>query len=164
MFWNTEVAYKYKMSSMQAALGLAQLERIEELVNRKRQIFAWYQSELAGLKGLTLNYEPPGTKNTYWMVSVIVDSQFGLDKEQLMAYLGERNIDSRPFFRPLSSIPAYAGLKEAKVARQRNHVSYQIAPFGVNLPSGLNLDEETVEYVCDLLCTLLDRARADKPG
>ena len=71
LFYNTEVGYKYKMSSMQAALGLAQLERIEELVDRKRQIFSWYQAELDFIPGVSLNYEPPNTKNTYWMVTVI---------------------------------------------------------------------------------------------
>ena len=75
MFWNTEVAYKYKMSSMQAALGLAQLERIDELVERKRQIFNWYQSELSNINGITLNYEAPETKNTYWMVTVVLDKE-----------------------------------------------------------------------------------------
>jgi len=59
MFWNAEAAYKYKMSSMQAALGLAQLERIDELVERKRQIFNWYKSELGSIPGITLNYEAP---------------------------------------------------------------------------------------------------------
>lgn len=75
MFWNTEVAYKYKMSSMQAALGLAQLERIEELIARKRERFAWYQEELAGVEGVTLNYKAPSTKNTYWMVTAIIDKR-----------------------------------------------------------------------------------------
>ena len=74
LFFNTEVGYKYKMSSMQAALGLAQLERIEELVDRKRQIFSWYQSELDSISGLTINYEPDNVKNTYWMVTAIFDS------------------------------------------------------------------------------------------
>lgn len=80
MFWNTEVAYKYKMSSMQAALGLAQLERIDELVERKRQIFNWYKSELGNIQGITLNYEAPDTKNAYWMVTVVFDEKFGLKK------------------------------------------------------------------------------------
>jgi perosamine synthetase len=78
-----------------------------------------------------------------------------------MRLLDERNIDSRPFFRPLSSIPAYAGSTQADAARRRNHVSYQIAPFGVNLPSGLNLDEEMVEYVCDSLRTVLRQVCAE---
>src|SRR5258705_1443478 len=67
-FWNTEVAYKYKMSSMQAALGLAQLERLEELIERKREIFAWYREELEGLEEVTMNYELPQAWNSYWMV------------------------------------------------------------------------------------------------
>lgn len=156
MFCNTDVAFKYKMSSMQAALGLGQIERIDELIDRKRQIFSWYQEKLKDVEGVTLNSEAEDVKNTYWMVSVIIDSKLGLEKERLMRLLAEQNIDSRPFFRPLSSIPAYEGSEQADLARRRNHVSYRIAPFGVNLPSGLNLDEEKVEYACHALRTLLD--------
>ena len=155
MFWNTEVAYKYKMSSMQAALGLAQLERIEELVTRKRQIFAWYGQELASVEGVTLNYEAPGTKNTYWMVTVILDEAFGISKERLMSLLSKRHIDCRPFFHPLSSLPAYAHLPQAQEARLRNHVSYQVSPYGINLPCGLNMTPEKVRYVCSVLKEVL---------
>ncbi len=157
MFYNTEIAYKYKMSSMQAALGLAQLERIEELVTRKRQIFAWYQEELAGIDGLTLNFEAPGTKITYWMVTVILDKKFGLSKETLMARMSDKNIDCRPFFHPLSSLPAYDHLEAARQARQRNRVSYQISPYGLNLPSGMDMTAEKVRYVCDALREILRR-------
>ncbi len=155
MFCNTDVAFKYKMSSMQAALGTGQIERIEELIDRKRRIFSWYKERLKDVEAVTLNYEAEDVKNTYWMVSVIIDKKLGLKKEQLMKLLAEKNIESRPFFRPLSSIPAYKGCEQAELARSRNHVSYSIAPFGVNLPSGLNLDEEKVEYVCDVLRDLL---------
>ena len=156
MFCNTDVAFKYKMSSMQAALGLGQIERIDELIFRKRLIFSWYQERLKDVEGVTLNAEAQDVKNTYWMVSVIIDSKLGLEKERLMRLLAEKNIDNRPFFRPLSSIPAYEDSEQADLARRRNHVSYRIAPFGVNLPSGLNLDEEKVDYVCDALRALLD--------
>ncbi len=149
MFFNTEVAYKYKMSGMQAALGLAQLERIDNLVARKRQIFEWYRNELEGVKGLTLNFEAPQTKNTYWMVTVVLDPRLGLKKEDLMDRLGEQGIDTRPFFHPLSSIPAYRDLEQARQARQRNRVTYAISPFGINLPSALNLTPQKVGYVCD---------------
>ena len=151
MFWNTEVAYKYKMSSMQAALGLAQLERVDELIGLKRQIFAWYQGELENIEGITLNYEGPHTKNTYWMVTAILDPKFGLTKDRLAKRLNEKDISSRPFFHPLSSLPAYAGLEEASRAQQRNHVSYLISPYGINLPSALNMSPEKVEYVVDVL-------------
>lgn len=156
MFCNTDVAFKYKMSSMQAALGLAQIERIEELIDKKRRIFSWYREGLKDIESVTLNSEAADTKNVYWMVTVIIDEKRGLEKEELMRLLAEKNIDSRPFFRPLSSIPAYEGSEQADVARRRNHVSYRIAPFGVNLPSGLNLDQEKVQYVCDALHALLD--------
>jgi len=155
MFFNTEVAYKYKMSSMQAALGLAQLERIDELISRKRQIYAWYQSELANTKGVTLNCEPPGTKNTYWMITAIVDSNYGIEKAGLMERMSEKNIDCRPFFHPLSSLPAYKALEQAHRARSRNKVSYEISPYGINLPSGLKMTEDTVKYVCDSFKAIL---------
>jgi len=157
MFWNTEVAYKYKMSSMQAALGLAQLERIEELIGRKRQVFAWYEKELSGVEGVTLNYEAPFTLNTYWMVTAIIDKKFGIKKGRLMEKMDERNIDCRPFFNPLSSLPAYQSLSQAKRGRERNHVSYQISPYAINLPSGMKMTEESVRFVCDALLDILHR-------
>jgi len=155
MFFNAEVAYKYKMSSMQAALGLAQLERIEELVAHKRRIFAWYEEELADVDRLALNYESPETKNTYWMVSAIVDRQFGISKERLMELMDKQNIDCRPFFHPLSSIPAYQNLEQARQARERNKNAYKISPYGINLPSGLNITKEKVDYVCKALKEIL---------
>ncbi|MFN3430889.1 MAG: DegT/DnrJ/EryC1/StrS family aminotransferase [Candidatus Sericytochromatia bacterium] len=157
LFWNTEVAYKYKMSSMQAALGLAQLERIDELVAGKRQIFAWYQEGLADVAGLVLNAEPSGTLNTYWMVTVLWPAAWGLSKDELMARLGERGVDSRPFFHPLSSLPAFAEHPEAAAARARNRVSYDLSPRGLNLPSGLNLTREDVAAVCRALKASLAR-------
>src|SRR6266404_5702168 len=103
-FWNTEVAYKYKMSSMQAALGLAQLERIGELIERKREIFAWYRQELEGIEEITLNHELPEARNAYWMVTAVLD-----------------------------------------------------AKYGINLPSGLNLTREHVQYVCGVFKRILSQ-------
>jgi perosamine synthetase len=155
MFFNSEVAHKYKMSSMQAALGLAQLERVSELVERKRLIFDWYRQELQAVPGLTLNYEAPGTINSYWMVSAILDGRYSLTKERLMERFSQYNVDCRPFFHPLSSIPAYRDTAEAIAARQRNTVSYRISPQAVNLPSGLTMTPERVQYVCRSLKEIL---------
>lgn len=158
MFWNTEVGYKYKMSSMQAALGLAQLERIDELLAAKRQIFAWYQQELGNIEGVTLNYEAPGTKSVYWMVTPVLVPHFGLNKEQLITFMAQHEIDTRPFFYPLSSLPAYTDLPQAAAAQQRNTHSYQISPYGINLPCGLDMTEAKVKYVCDVFKNALDQA------
>ena len=160
MFWNTEVAYKYKMSSMQAALGLAQLERMEELVRRKREIFAWYQESLNDVEGITLNDEAPEVKNTYWMVTVIIDTKFGVSKEKIMKAMAERGIDPRPFFYPLSSLPAYASLPQAKFATLKNTNAYSTSPYGINLPSGFNMTQDKVAYVCNQLKEIL--ANCDK--
>ena len=109
------------------------------------------------MDGITLNYEAPGARNTYWMVTAILDPSLGMEKERLMALLSERGIDSRPFFYPLSSLPAYEHLEPAQQARRRNRVSYRISPYGVNLPSALNVKEEQVEYVGSVLRQALCR-------
>jgi hypothetical protein len=155
MFWNTEVAYKYKMSSMQAALGLAQLERIDELIQHKREQFHWYKQELAGVDGITLNAEPVGVLNAYWMVTIVLDPELGLNKTQLMERLSLHGIDTRPFFHPLSSIPAYEDSEQAHIARQRNKVVYGISPYSINLPSALSLGKEEIKTVCKALKELL---------
>jgi perosamine synthetase len=122
MFWNTQIAYKYKMSSMQAALGLAQLDRLDELVTRKREIFSWYQEELYGFPGLTLNQTEPAVNNAYWMTTIIWDYGFRLGKETMIKELGSRGVTCRPFFYPLSSLPAYEKHTQAHTGHCANPV------------------------------------------
>jgi perosamine synthetase len=153
LFWNTEIAYKYKMSSMQAALGLAQLERIEELVDKKRQIFSWYQDELQHVNGITLNHEENGTKNTFWMNTIIIDKKYNLDKERVIELLSDMNIETRPIFHPLSALPAYSDLIDAQIID--NPVTYAIAPYGINLPSGMNLTRTDIQYIADCVKNIL---------
>jgi len=155
LFFNAEIGYKYKMSGLQAALGLAQLERIEELVARKRVIYRWYEEELAGAPNITLNYEPPHTKNTYWMVTAVWREEIGLTKRHVLEWMDHHGIDCRPFFYPLSSLPAYQRHPGILWARERNKTSYDISRRAVNLPSGLNLTRENVQYVCNTLKALL---------
>lgn len=157
-FLNESVAFKYKMSAFQAAFGLAQLERVHELTDRKREIFSWYSQELKGVGGITMNIQPEGTINTYWMVSIILAPSYGLTKMDLSALFSEQGIDTRPFFSPLSSIPAYGTTPQAEMARGRNRVSYDVTPYGLNLPSGLNLDQESVHRVCEVLKRILRRS------
>jgi perosamine synthetase len=154
-FRNTEVAFKYKMSSMQAALGLAQLERLDELVARKREIFGWYQARLGDVPGLSMNSEPGGVYNSCWMSTVVLDDRHRITKEEMMAGLDTAGIDSRPFFYPLSSLEAYASQSEAIKARQRNSISYATSPRAINLPSGLSLTEADAQRVSEVLRSLI---------
>ena len=157
MFRNEEVAFKYKMSSMQAALGLAQLERVEELLERKREIFSWYKEDLSGIAGLKLNHESECLKNSFWMVTAISGQECGVTKEKLIGEMNNNKIDCRPFFYPLSSLGAYRAQPEAEKSRKRNKVSYGVSPYGVNLPSALNLTREQVKRVSNVYRSVLTR-------
>ena len=158
-FWNQEIAFKYKMSSLQAALGLAQLERVEELIARKQQIFAWYREALDGVRNVTLNYAGPMVVNAYWMVTAVLDARLGLGKESVGEALSARGIDTRPFFYPLSSLPAYASLPGARDAARRNLNAYDISTRAINLPSAMSLTQDQVRYVCAELQRVME-ARA----
>ena len=146
---------------MQAAIGLAQVERADELVDRKREIFRWYYEELAGTDGAALNSEMPGTKNSYWMVTVVLHPELGIKKEQLGSYLGERGIGTRPVFHPLSSIPAYREQPEAAAARSRNQQAYRVSPYGLNLPSAFSITRDQVAYVGQTIRELIAQANEE---
>jgi len=85
------------------------------------------------------------------MVSIILDQKIGIKKEDLFYKMQAQGISCRPFFFPLSAIPAFCETEEAQKARKRNVVSYRVSPYGLNLPCGMNMDEEKVRYVCRLL-------------
>jgi len=155
LFRNTEVAFKYKMPPVSAAIGLGQVERAEELVVRKREIFNWYHEALSEVNGVQLNHEPGNTKNSYWMVTAVLEPKLGWPKEKLMGALDKEGIDSRPMFYPLSSLSAYDGIFQSAKARDRNEVSYRITPWGINLPSALCLKEGQVQRVVDALIQIL---------
>lgn len=157
-FQNTEVAFKYKMPPVAAAIGLGQVERADELVEKKREIFTWYREAFDDLEGITLNHEPAETKNTYWMVTAVLDPMLDWPKEKLMAALDQAGIDSRPMFHPLSSLPAYAGQASAVAARKRNTTSYRLSPWGINLPSALCLEQAQVARVGQVVRRILGKA------
>jgi len=147
MFFNEEVGFKYKMSAMQAALGLAQLGRLDELVAGKRRIHGRYSAAFAGWNAGALNPDVEGLYNSCWMSTLIVAREAGVRKEALIAELGELGIDLRPFFYPLSSLPAYRDRPEAAAAAARNPVAYDLGSRGVNLPSALSLHDDDVDRV-----------------
>lgn len=156
-FFNAEVAFKYKMSALQAAVGLAQLERVDELLLRKVEIFEWYRERLADTPGLSLNKGLPDSTSVYWMVTAVLDPALALPKELVARRLADVEIDSRPFFHPLSTLPAFAASPSVAGAAERNVVAHRLAPWGINLPSGFNMDEPRVDRVCRALLDAIDR-------
>jgi perosamine synthetase len=161
-FFNGEVAYKYRMNAVTAALGLAQLERVDSLVARKRAIFSRYRKALSGVPGLTLNLETEGVANAFWMTTVILDPSLGLKKDRVATELAARGIDTRPFFHPLSSLPAFEGTESAARGKAANHVAYALSPHGLNLPSALNLTDGQIDVVAEAVKDIVENARAGR--
>jgi perosamine synthetase len=157
-FFQQEVAYKYKMSSLQAALGLAQLERVSELVDKKREIFSMYRQALSDVDHLTLNAEPEGSYNSYWMVTALIDRGLGLSVDTLRQQLDQRGINTRPFFHPLSALPAFGDQAHVAGARELNPVAYDLAGRGLNLPSALRLGQPEVSLVAAAVREVIDEA------
>ena len=155
MFFNEEVAFKYKMSPVQAALGVAQLERLDQLVAMKRQIFQWYKERLGTSHLLTLNPDFAPVFNSYWMTTAIVSPSLDLTKEVLVAAMKDAGIDVRPFFYPLSMLPPYRTSKEALAASGRNHVAYSVSKSGLNLPSALSLTEADIDVVSNTILRVI---------
>ncbi|MDP4026014.1 DegT/DnrJ/EryC1/StrS family aminotransferase [Methylobacterium sp. NEAU 140] len=157
MFNNDEIGYKYKMSPIQAALGHAQLSRLSELVAMKRRIFSWYKERTAAIEEITLNPDSDNVFNSYWMSTAILNASTQLNKTILIPMLRDSGIDVRPFFNPLSLIPAYSRTAQAKAARERNHVAHSISPWGINLPSSLVMTESDTDRVVTVLLELIQK-------
>jgi perosamine synthetase len=153
VFWIIERGWKYKMSNLQAAFGLAQLERIDEMIEAKRRIFDWYDEELAGIAGVTLHREVTGTRSIHWMTSITVDDDAPLTRDELRTALRARDVDTRPVFPAISQYPYW----ERRQAPQP--VSLWIGEHGLNLPSGVRLRRDEVAYVAGCVRELLSRAR-----
>lgn len=156
LFLNSEIGFKYRMNAVTAALGIGQMERVDELVAQKRRIFGWYRERLAGHNHITLNAEPEGCINSFWMSTVVVDPALGLDKFRLMAEMSRRNIDTRPFFSPLSSLPAFADRASSCRFVAPDDRGQAIARYGINLPSAQNMSEDKADIVCGALLEVLE--------
>lgn len=140
-YWHEEVGFNYRMTNLQAAIGVAQMERADEFIGRKRAIAQRYAAQLAGIPGITLPVELPGTTNVYWMVSILVEPPFPLDRDGLMQALRACGIDSRPFFHPLDTLPPYRSDEPRPVA-------LRLSRTGLNLPSFPRLLDEQVDFIC----------------
>jgi perosamine synthetase len=127
-FWPDTVGFKYKMSNIQAALGCAQMERIAELIARKREIFHYYRDRLRDLSGIRMNPEPSNIVNGAWMPTVVFDEKTGVTRENLVSAFSADNIDARVFFYPLSGLPMFE-------ATPGNRRAWEIPERAINLPS-----------------------------
>lgn len=150
-FWPDMVGFKYKISNVQAAIGCAQVERIYELIARKRVVMSVYRDSLAHIPGLSLNPEPIGVLNGAWMPTVVFAEELGITREMLLTAFAAENVDARVFFHPLSSLSMFA-------PKASNRNAWGIPERAINLPSYHEISSEDLARVVAVIHRLLDAA------
>lgn len=148
-FWPDKIGFKYKISNVQAAIGCAQVERIEELISRKRVIMEYYRNKLFQITGVTLNPEPSGMVNGYWMPTAVFSHELGISQDKLISKFQSHNIDARVFFHPLSSLPMF-------VPNLENKNAWDVHKRAINLPSYHEILEADIIRVAEVIYELVD--------
>lgn len=142
-YWFPVIGYNYRMTNIAAAIGLAQLERIDWHLQRRLEIAAWYQEHLQNVPEVICQPEKPWAKHVYWMFSIVLGDGFPLSRDRLMDHLSERGVETRPIFHPMHTLPPYRGLPGG-----RNYpVADRIAKRGLSLPTWGGLGHEDVKHV-----------------
>lgn len=146
-YWFPMVGFNYRMTNIEAAIGLAQLERIDWHLSRRREIAGWYREELSDVEGIELSPQASWAESAYWITCAVLDTaRFG-SRDDVMAALDRAGIETRPFFYPLHTLPMYRQLNEGKTFP----VAEDLGRRGVNLPSSATLTRDDVAYVCEQL-------------
>lgn len=148
-FWPDEIGYKFKMSNIQAALGRAQLARIEELIGRKREILHIYKEFFSRFDQIRLNAEPENVLNCAWMPTAVFSIESGITREALLSAFKAAQIDARVFFYPLSSLGVFG-------AREASFHASSIAARAINLPSFHDITREQQSRVADVIYKLME--------
>lgn len=145
-FLHTDLGFNYRMTNIQAAIGLAQLENIDSFVDLRRRHASAYNAALNELPGITLPPEKEWARSVYWMYSILIGHDFPVGRDELMTRLKEKGVDTRAFFIPMHMQPAFATMGLFK--GESHPVAEELSRRGLYLPSGSGLKEEDLDYVC----------------
>ena len=145
MYFNEHVTYKYMPFNLQAAVGYAQFNRIDELVGKKRYQLEFYRNELSDIDDLTFNEESNTVENGAWITSMVIGESHNIDKETFINKMSKIDIPIRPFFYPLSMLPPF----DIEENREKNPISYDVSDRGVNLPGSARLTDDDMKFICD---------------
>ena len=152
-YWHDVVGFNYRLTNIQAAIGVAQLEKIEEIIERKLNVAEQYKSLLGDLSHITLPPDLPYSQNINWAFSILIDSEaVGISRDGFMNRLAIKGIDTRPIFYPLHEMPPYAPFGGNRPFDEATRVSHS----GVSLPSFINLTQEQIRYIADTIRQILD--------
>lgn len=148
-FFAEKIGFKYKMTNVQAAIGCAQLERVDELIKKQRENLEYYQEKLGNIDGISLNFDSAENVNSGWMPTVVFDKELGIDRDFILESFQAENIDARVFFYPLSSLPMFKKVD--------NKNSYSIQSRAINLPSFHEMSNAQLSKVCDIILKILQK-------
>ncbi len=157
-FIHRELGYNFRMTNLQAALGLAQLERLKQFVERKRHMGKRYTELLSDVEGLELMPEKTGyADNIYWVYGVVLKDIVSFDAEEAMRRLGNREIGTRPFFWPMHEQPVFQ--KKGLFEGESYPVAERLARRGFYIPSGMALTDVQIDEVADAVKEMMQRKR-----
>jgi perosamine synthetase len=142
-YWHTAMGFNYRITNLQAALGCAQLERIDDFIVKRKQIFDWYTKYLEGFQGISLNRHYPWAKPVYWLVCLEVENFSEQKREEFIVSLKKQGVDSRPYFYPVSGMPMFE--------KANTPIVHDVYQKGINLPTYFDLGEEDVQSICSIL-------------
>ncbi len=142
-YWHQEIGYNYRMTNLQAAVGVAQFERLNEFVEAKKRIALTYNRGLDKFPFYVLPAEKPWAVNSYWLYTFLVKKDAPFKREDVMTFLGERGIETRPTFYCMHAMPPYQKFGKSETLT----VSKEISAQGMSLPSSVNLSEAELMYI-----------------
>jgi perosamine synthetase len=145
-FYHTQLGNNFRLTNIQAAIGLAQVGRIEQTIERKRRMGQAYTEQLGDIPGLQLPIEEDWARQVYWMYGLVLDESTGIDAAEMARRLAARNVDSRPFFLGMHEQPAFH--TRGLFLGERYPVAERIARQGLYLPSGVALTQTQIDQVC----------------
>ena len=142
-FYHEEIGFNYRMPNLLAAMGVAQLENIDEYVNIKKANAVYYSGILGDITGITLPVCREWADNVYWLYSIIVEDEFPYSRDKLIEKLKSNGIESRPFFVPVHSMPPYMSCRRGSL-----DMTDEISKKGINLPSSISLSKDQIDIIC----------------
>ncbi|MBN1866970.1 DegT/DnrJ/EryC1/StrS family aminotransferase [Candidatus Sumerlaeota bacterium] len=152
-YWFPVRGYNYRMTNVAAAIGLAQLEKIEWYLERKREVAERYAARLAGVPGIVLQAEESWARHVFWMFSIVLDDSRKVERDEAMRRLAERGVETRPLFYPMHVLPMYLDATPGAFP-----VADWLAARGMNLPSSARLTESDIDFVCEQLLASIETA------
>jgi len=152
-YWHLEPGFNYRMTNMQAAVGVAQMERINNTLRRKQKILKFYEQKFLTRPELKLQKACPDAYPSCWLYTLLLTEDANIKRDELATRLLRNGIETRPMFYPLHSMPAFSRYAKEKCFPNAE----ALAPQGLSLPSAVTLDEKSLENIADVMLSILDR-------